>query len=368
MKKIKLIYGLVFLIIVSLSCSKKSGIDGDLSFLNTVTSANNAKIFDISTDNSGNVKITPLGNGVASFLVNYGNGTGTNASATVLPGYSTTHAYPEGSYTVSIVSTDLAGHQTTATYPLQVTYVAPTNVAITTGTDMTVSATANYAKSFLVYYGDVANEVGTPMAIGQTLPAHIYPAATAPFVLKVVALSGGAATTTATKTLFGFPIDFETAAVNYFFGTFGGGQLFATVANPSATGLNTSAKVGAFTKGVDSWSGTYSPLDVPINFTYGKKIKVLVYNPLAANIGKSLNVELEWYVGDPGPANPWNAVVRAPITKSGAWEELVFDFSTIPTIPTTTPLPRFTQLVLRFNDAASGNGEIIYVDNFRLSN
>ena len=55
---------------------------------------------------------------------------------------------------------------------------------------MTVGATADYAHSFLVYYGDVTNETGTPLALGATLPAHIYPAG-GPFDLRVVALSGG---------------------------------------------------------------------------------------------------------------------------------------------------------------------------------
>ncbi|MDE3142502.1 MAG: hypothetical protein KGL19_00010 [Bacteroidota bacterium] len=369
MKKIQFIFSLVFMVVATISCTKKDGIDQDLSFLKTASSGNTAKIFDISTDNSGNVKITPTGEGVTSFLVSYGHGTGANASATVLPGNSTTHSYPEGTYTVSITSTDIAGHQTTVTYPLTVTYVAPSNLNITTGGDMTVSATATYAKSFLVYYGDVANEVGTPMAIGQTLPGHIYPATGGPFTLKVVALSGGAATTTKTKLLFGLPIDFETSPPDLLFGTFGNVNFTTGVTNPSKTGLNTSNTVGKYEKtvGAATWSGTYSPLNIPINFSYGKKIKVLLYNPDPALIGQQLNVELEWYVGDPGPANPWGAVVRAPITTSGAWEELVFDFSTISAIP-TSPLPRFTQLVLRFDDANSGTGQIIYLDNFRLTN
>ena len=365
MKKIKLIYGFALLLVIAIGCTKKDGIDQDLSYLSTAASGNLVKIFDISNDNSGNVKITPLGEGVTSSTINFGHGTGAAASAVVTPGGSATHSYPEGSYTVTIVSKDIAGHETTTTYPLQLTYRAPENVTITTANDMTVKATALYAKSFLVYYGDVANEVGTPMAIGQTLPSHIYPATGGPFVLKVVAQSGGAATTTATKTLFGLPIDFETAAVNYFFGTFGGGQKFATVANPNLTGLNTSALVGKFTKGTDSWSGTYSPLDVPINFAYGKKIKVLVYNPDPTNIGKKLNVELESAIAGTGATANGVGVLKVPLTTSGAWEELVFDFSTIPAISGTA---RFGQLVFRFNDAAAGKGEIIYIDNIRLTN
>lgn len=364
MKNIKLIFSFVLLLAVTIGCSIPDGIDQDTSFMKTVTSSNVSKIFDISTDNSGIVKITPTGDGVTSFTVNYGHGTGASASAVVAPGSSTSHVYPEGNYTVSIVATDIAGNKTTTTAPLAVTYRAPENVTIATSGEMKVSAKALYAKSFLVYYGDVANEVGTPMAIGQELPAHTYPATGGPFVLKVDALSGGLAKTSATKTLFDLPIDFETADVD-FFGTFDdiGQQLFSTVDNPSKTGLNTSAKVGKYTNGHASWSGTYSPLNIPINFAYGKKIKVMVYNPTAANIGKKLNIELEAAIGGT-PANGV-AIVKMPFTTSGAWEEITFDFSGISAIPATT---KFGQLVLRFNDSQDGAQEVFYVDNFRLTN
>jgi len=369
MKKIKYISCYLLLAFFAFSCAKKEGIDQDLSFLNTAASGKLAKIFDISTDNSGNVKITPTGEGVASFTVNYGHGTGAAASAVVTPGGSTTHAYPEGSYTVTIVTKDVAGHETTSTYPLQVTYRAPENVDMTltqTVHNLKVKATALYAASYLVYFGDVVNEVGTPLAIGGQL-SHDY-ATSGNYNVKVVALSGGAAKTEKITAItvtdpFGLPIDYENAFINYFFGTFGGGQQFATVANPSATGLNTSAKVGKFTRGFEGWSGTYSPLNVPIDFAVGKKIKVLVYNPDPAMVGKNLNVELEAAVGGT-PANGVG-VLKVPLTTSGAWEELVFDFSGIAGIPAGT---KFAQLVLRFNDGTDGAGAIIYVDNFRLTN
>lgn len=363
MKKIKLLSSLLFLIVVASSCTKIEGVDQDLTFLNSAASGNLSKIFDISNDNTGNVKITPLGDGVSTFTVNFGHGTGTAASAIVKPGESATHAYPEGSYTVTVIANDLGGKSTTTPYPLTVTYRAPENVTIKIESDMVVSATALYAKSFLVYYGDVANEVGTPLAAGAKLPAHIYPNG-GPYDLKVTALSGGVAKTDKVQTLFGFPLSFESATMDYFFGTFGDGQGFAKVANPTPGGINTSAMVGKFTRGAQGWSGTYSPLNIPINFAYGKKIKVMVFNPDAAMIGKKLNVELEWAVGT-SAANPWGAVVKTAVTKSGAWEELVFDFSTNTAIPANA---RFTQLVLRFNDSADGAGAIIYVDNFTLTN
>lgn len=364
MKNIKTLFSFVLLLSATISCSVPEGIDGNTSFLNSANSANVAKIFDISTDNSGLVKITPTGEGVNSFNIIYGHGAGTSASATVSPGASTTHIYPEGNYNVTIEAFDVAGNKTTATYPLVVTYRAPEKLEVKTSDEMKVSAKADYAKSFLVYYGDMPNEVGTPMAIDQTLPAHTYPSTGGPFVLKVVALSGGAAKTEFTKTLFDLPIDFEIADVD-FFGTFDdwGQQQFETVANPNASGLNTSTKVGKYTKGHAGWSGTYSPLNIPINFAYGKKIKVLVYNPDVVNIGKQLNIELEWAIG--GTPGNGVAVVRKPFTTSGAWEELEFDFSGISGIPANT---KFTQLVLRFDDQNTGNLEVFYVDNFRLTN
>jgi hypothetical protein len=104
-------------------------------------------------------------------------------------------------------------------------------------------------------------------------------------------------------------------------------------------------------------------MDLPIDFATGKKIKVLVYNPSAAQIGQKLNVELEWAVG--GTPSNGVAVLKMPLTTSGAWEELVFDYSGISGIPAGT---KFTQLVLRFNDSFDGAGAIVYVDNFRLTN
>jgi hypothetical protein len=162
---------------------------------------------------------------------------------------------------------------------------------------------------------------------------------------------------------FKLPITFEEPGVNYFFGTFGDNQKFDKVANPNATGLNTSATVGRFTRGEQGWSGTYSPLNFFIDLTTNKKIKILVYNPTPALIGKKLNVELE--AGYAGTPSNGVAVLKMPFTTSGAWEEMVFDFSTVGGIPAGA---RFGQLVLRFDDGTDGAGSVIYVDNFRLTN
>lgn len=365
MKKTTIIFGL-FGLMVFAGC-KKDGIDDDTSFLNTASTSNTGKIFDISNDNSGNVKITPLAQGASSFTVKFGHGTGASAQADVMPGFSATHAYPEGNYTVTIISKTLGGKETSNDYPLTVTYRAPENLNVTTTQNvhtLKVKATALYAASYLVYFGDVANEVGTPLATGAEV-SHDY-ATAGTYNLKVVALSGGVAKTEKVTPVtiydaFGVPITFDLTTINYFFGTFGGGQQFATVANPSPSGINTTAKVGKFTRGFESWSGTYSPLDNAIDMTAGKKIRVWAYNPDPAMIGKKLNVELE--AGN--SISNGVAVLKTAFTTSGAWEELVFDFGTISGIPANE---KFKQLVLRFNDSVDGAGAVIYVDNIRQTN
>ena len=356
MKLLNIFFG-ICLLSFAMSCSEQEGISSDTSFVDTASSSNHDKIFEISDDNSGNVSITPLGDGFSKAVVKFGHGTG---SVSLSPGETAKYAYPEGTYTVAIDYIDIAGNTNTITHPLTVTYRAPENLIVTVSGETRVKASALYAKSFLVFYGDVAGEAGTPMAIGEELPPHTYPENGGPFTLRVEALSGGAAKTSESKTLFGFPIDYEHAAVNYFFGTFGGGQQFATVDNPDKAGLNTSNKVGRFTRGYEGWSGTYSPLNIPINFAYGKKIKVWAYNPLESNIGASVNVELEGSIS--GPANGV-AILKTPFTTSGQWEELEFDFNAVSGIPDNA---KFTQLVLRFNDSKDGAGDVIYVDNFRL--
>ncbi len=365
MKKSTIIFSIAAILFAAAGCDKK-GIDDDLSFLNTAKTSNNNKIFDISNDNSGTVKITPTGQGAASYTVKFGHGTGTGASAVVMPGNYTTHVYPEGNYTVTIVSKSISGVDSTNTYPLVVTYRAPENLDL--GVSQTVqylkvTPNALYAVSYLVYFGDVANETGTPIAKGGSA-AHTY-ATAGDYNVRLVAQSAGAAkaekiTKVTVTPTFGTPITFEDASTNYFFGTFGDNQHFDKVANPNPSGLNTSATVGMFTRGNQSWSGTYSPVNA-IDMAVGKKIRVLAYNPDPAMIGKSLNVELESSSSIPNGV----AVLRTAFTTSGAWEELVFDFGSVAGVPADA---KFSQLVLRFNDSADGAGAVIYVDNFRLTN
>ncbi|HLU95085.1 MAG TPA: hypothetical protein VKZ54_13215 [Membranihabitans sp.] len=365
MKSIPVLVYIIALFLLT-SCEKE-GIDDDVSFLNSARVNNPGQLIQMTNDNSGKVTITPTGEGVSSFLVIFGHGSGQEAQAEVNPGHNAVHFYPEGSYTVTILSKSLSGEELASTIPLVVTYRAPENLVVTSDVEahtLTIGATADFAASYLVYFGETDGEEGVPLANGGQI-SHTYGKA-GNYDVRVVALSGGAATTEETFSVtivdpFGFPITFENPNVNYFFGTFGDAQQFSTVENPSPTGINPSDKVGKFVRGVQGWSGTYSPLNTPLDMSQGKVIKVMVYNPDEALVGAALNIELE---AGSSLANGV-AVLKTALTTFGQWEELTFDFGSIEAIPSSET---FHQLVLRFNDSMDGQGAVIYVDNFIQSN
>jgi len=364
MKNVKLIFSFVLLIAFTISCTVQDGIDQDTSFLNTANSEAVDAIFDISNDNSGDVKITPKGEGVTSFSVN--NGDGSAEFVAVAPGESTMHSYPEGSYSVKIIAESIAGGTTETDFPLQVTYRAPEDLIVTTSVDVytvTVQAEALYAKSFLVYFGDVDNEVGTPLAIDETTPEHTY-ATGGVYDIKVVALSGGAANTESTESIpifdpLALPYTCELASQNYLAGGTYGGVNYSIVENPFPTGLNTSANVAKFEKPTDAeeWAGTWKPLDVPMDLSTGTKIKMLVY---VTEAGKTVGLELQASTND-AP----NTAIFVTTTVANQWEELVFDTATIPEIPAGATYKQFN---INYNRPNKGLGEVIYIDNIRLTN
>lgn len=363
MKKIKFIFSFIAVLAVTVSCTVE-GISNDTALLGTESSANLNNIFDISTDNSGTVKITPTGDGASYFKVEYGHGTG--FPATVSPGSSVTHVYPEGKYTVKITATSVSGAKTEQTFPLDIVYRAPEKLVITPtveGYTVKVAAKADYANSFLVYFGDVAGEVGTPLAVGETTPAHTYAVGGA-YTIKVVALSGGIAKTESTSNAtvydpLAFPYTCELASQNYLAGGTFGGVNYSIVDNPFSTGINTSSKVVKFEKpdGAEEWAGTWKPLDVPMDFATGTKIRMYVY---ATEVGKNVGIELQASTnGAP------NTVVFAATTVANQWEELIFDTTTNLSIPAGA---KYKQFNINYNRPNRGLGEVIYIDNIRVTN
>ena len=363
MNVLKYFFGLAFLLVAIAGCKKVE--NDDLSFLETAKDAGKiSALFEITQDNTGLVTITPSGEGVASFEVYYGHGTTTPAK--VAPGGNTKHTYPEGTYNVRIVARNITGKVTEVTRPLTVTFRAPENLEVTATVDpsnnfkLDVTAKAQYETFFRVFFGDVPNEIPKSFNEGETV-SHVY-AATGTYTVRVVALSGGAATTEITKTItivdpVLLPLTFESPTVNYDFINFGGGEV-TIINNPQSGGINTSAKVGRMVKNPpEVWGGSVITLGEPIDFSANKIFRMKVFSP---RVGARVLLKVE---------NLTNGGIffekEATSTVANAWEDLAFDFSGINTANS------YQKVVLIFDLGTAGNGSANFTwlfDDIRLTN
>lgn len=344
-------------------CTKEP--NDDLSFLATAKNPDKINaLFEITQDNTGLVTITPTGEGVTTFDVFYGDGSTTPVK--VAAGKSTQRKYAEGVYNVKLVGYNVTGKTTEATKQLTVTFRAPENLEVTATIDpannykVNVTAKAQYETFFRVFFGDVPNEVPVSFNEGQTV-SHVY-AATGSYTLRVVALSGGAATTEYTQTItivnpILLPLTFESPTINYNFINFGGGTV-DVINNPQKNGMNTSDKVGRMVKNPpEGWGGSVVTLGEPINFSTNKIFRMKVFSP---RVGAKVLLKVE-NINDGGVF--FEKEVAS--TVANAWEELGFDFSAINTANS------YQKLVLIFDLGTPGDGSANYTwlfDDIRLTN
>ena len=325
MKFIKYLLGAAFLLVLATACKKE--VYDDVSFLDTAAlPAKLGLMFDITQDNTGRVTITPNGEGAGYYNVYFGDATATPAK--VLPGNNIVHAYREGLYSVKVVAFNVNGKSVELTKQLTVTFRAPENLEVTSAIDpsnnltLNVSAKALYETNFRVFFGDVANEVPRSFVEGETV-THVYPSA-GTYTMKVVAVSGGAATTELTRVItivdpLLLPRTFESPTLAYNFSNFDGGNT-TVINNPHANGINTSAKVAKMVKSAGQpWGGSVISLSSPIDFSVNKIFKMKVYSP---RVGAKVLLKVE---------NATNAAINfekeVTTTVANAWEELEFDYS-----------------------------------------
>jgi subtilisin-like proprotein convertase family protein len=101
-------------------------------------------------------------------------GDSTTTPVTVEQGKSTSHVYAEGTYTVKIVATGINGLTTEVTQTLVVSLRAPENLVVTITNDQVISkkvnvtATADFATMFDVYFGEAGNDTPVSANIGGT--------------------------------------------------------------------------------------------------------------------------------------------------------------------------------------------------------
>jgi hypothetical protein len=362
MNSFKYIFSLAILVAVLGSCQKENF--DDISFLESSGSpAQISALFDITQDNTGLVTITPNGEGASSFDVFFGHGTTTPAK--VEAGKSVQRIYPEGVYNVKIIGYGITGKVTEKVIPLTVSFKAPEDLKVVVAPDpannfkINVSATAKYETVFKVYYGDVDNEVPKSFLEGETI-SHTY-AKVGSYILKVVALSGGAATTTYTDTInivnpILLPVDFESPTLDYAFINFDGGNS-TVLDNPYKTADNPSSKVAKMVKGAGQpWGGSILKLGGNIDFSSNKIFRMKVYSP---RVGAKVLLKVE-------NSSDSNKAFEKEVTTTVAneWVDLVFDYSNINTSNT------YQNLVLIFDLGTVGNGSsdfTFYFDDIRLT-
>lgn len=161
MKNFKYILSLFLVITAFVSCEQEDDLP-DVSALPAPT--NVAAVITIAQDNSGLVTITPTGENVANFRVNYGDGSGSD-SGLLNPGESAQNTYIEGTYEVVIAASGINGKTTTIAQTIVVSFQAPENLVVTIENDPSISkkvnvtATADFAISYEVNFGDPAGTV-----------------------------------------------------------------------------------------------------------------------------------------------------------------------------------------------------------------
>ena len=358
-------YFLCFAILLAVAVGCKKDTYEDTSFIASNTAAGKlSALFDITQDNTGLVTITPNGEGGTSYDIYYGDGT--SVPAKLMAGKNVQHKYKEGVYDVKIVAYNLTGKTTETTQKLTVSFRAPENLEVIAALDavnifkVNVSAKATYETLFKVYFGDVANEVPVSFLEGEVI-SHTY-AKVGTYTVKVVALSGGAATTEFTKTItvvdpLLLPLDFESASLVYAFGDFDGGVM-SVIANPQSNGINTSTKVARMVKNAGQpWGGSSIKLGSPIDFSANKIFRVKVFSP---RVGAKMLLKVE-----NATDNSINYEKEVATTVANTWEDLVFDYSAINTTKS------YQSLVFIFDLGTAGNGSANFtflVDDIRLTN
>ncbi|MFN9588793.1 MAG: hypothetical protein ACK56A_00215, partial [Bacteroidota bacterium] len=321
-------------------------------------------LFEITQDNSGLVTITPNGRGAVSYDVFYGHGTTT--AVNVPAGKNTNHVYPEGVYNVKVVAYAVNGKTKELNQQLTVTFRAPENLQVNVAIDpannfkVNVSASAQYETNFRVFFGDVPNEVPVSFLEGQTV-SRTY-TATGTFNVRVVALSGGAATIEKTTPVtivdpVLLPLTFQSSTINYNWVNFDGGNT-TVVNNPNSAGINTTTKVAKMVKGAGQpWGGSLLTLSRNIDFSTNKIFRVKVFSP---RVGAKMLLKVE------NSDNPGiNFEKEVATTVANEWEYLYFDYSTINTAQS------FNRLVVIWELGTPGDGSANFtflMDDFELVN
>jgi len=174
MRTLKYILSYSLVLLMAFSCSD----DNNLDYLDNVTAPSNiSALFQVTQDNTGLVTIIPNSTGAVKYNITLGDST--PEPEVVNQGQSLEHIYAEGTYSVTIEAVGITGLKSQATKELVVSFKAPENLNVVISNDEAVSkqvnvfATADYAISFDVYFGEEGNDTPISANIGE-IASYVY--------------------------------------------------------------------------------------------------------------------------------------------------------------------------------------------------
>ncbi|MEO6348494.1 MAG: PKD domain-containing protein [Aquaticitalea sp.] len=124
--------------------------------------------------------------------------------------------------------------------------------------------------------------------------------------------------------------------------------------NPDPSGINTTSKVGEFSKvnGALDYAGTFFEVSTALDFASYSKISVKTWSP---KLGAIIKVKLENQDGS------ITYEFDKLTTVTNQWEELQFDFS-------GAPAANYIRIVIFFDFGNVGDNSVYYFDQFALTN
>lgn len=198
MKQLKNILYLCLVTLMVFTCAED---DDNADFINTAKAPSNVEVsFDVTQDNTGLVTIMPTAEGAVSFEVVFGDA---SENEQLPNGEFAEHIYAEGTYNVSVIAKGVTGLTAEISQQLVVSFTAPQNLEVTIENDLAVSkqvnvtATAEYAITYDVYFGEAGNDESVSGNIGETV-SYVYQEA-GTYTITVVAMGAAIETTTYTQ-------------------------------------------------------------------------------------------------------------------------------------------------------------------------
>ena len=324
-----------------------------------------AVAFEIASDDSGNVTVTPAASGATSFMIYFGD-VEDETPVVVAPGENADHTYAEGVYNMKVVAEGMTGLTSELIKEVNISFTKPSNLILdiqTTNLTANITPGAENAAAYDVYFGAAEGEEPVTIMDGETA-TFTYPEEGA-YTIRVVARGASSQTaetsivlnmSISTSETLSLPLDFESEVLTYPWGGFGGANP-SIVANPAPGAGNASNTVMQLekTSGSEVWAGVSMKLDEPMDFSSGNEIAVNVWSPRA---GTPILLKMEKST-DPNTS----AEVSVSTTKGGEWETLVFDMST--SVTGTFDAANNYDVIVVFGDfGTNGLGENFYFDDF----